>query len=80
RGGDARGVKAHSGGVKAGGTQAAGASFVEQRIINLEAEQRELESRMAAAYRQGDLARARTLGTKLDRTRREVERLYAAWE
>ena len=85
RGGDARGVKAHSGGVKAGGvkaggTQAAGASFVEQRIINLEAEQRELESRMAAAYSEGDLARARTLGTKLDRTRREVERLYAAWE
>jgi hypothetical protein len=66
--------------VKAGGTQAAGASFVEQRIINLEAEQRELESRMAAAYSEGDLARARTLGTKLDRTRREVERLYAAWE
>jgi hypothetical protein len=45
----------------------------------LEAEQREFESRMDAAYREGDLTRARSLGTKLDRTRREIERLYAEW-
>lgn len=66
--------------VKAHGAKTAIPDATEQRIMALEAEQRQLESRMAAAYTEGDLTQARTLGTKLDRTRREIERLYDAWE
>jgi len=67
-------------GVPTGGMDARGVDTVEQRIMNLEAEQRSLERQMEDAYGQGDLTRARSLGTKLDRTRREVNRLYDEWE
>lgn len=56
-----------------------GASPVEQRIMALEAEQRSIEADMGNAYTAGDLAKARSLGARLSRITREIERLYEEW-
>lgn len=53
---------------------------LEKRIVALEAEQKELEGRMESAWNANSLDTARVLGTKLERVRREIDRLYAQWE
>lgn len=52
---------------------------IEARIIALESEQRSVESAMGAEYASGNLAKARTLGSRLATVTREIERLYERW-
>lgn len=52
---------------------------LEERIMALEQEQRAIETNMGAAYTAGDLGKARTLGGRLARIVREIERLYSEW-
>ncbi len=52
---------------------------IEARIMALEAEQRETEAAMNAAFSRGELSKARSLGSRLATITREIERLYERW-
>ena len=55
------------------------ADALEAMILQLEAEQREIERAMEAAFTDGDYRRGRALGDDLRRLRERIEELYAAW-
>jgi len=55
-------------------------SSVEEKIIALEKEKKDAERSMGEYYTKGDLVKARSMGNKLDRITREIERLYSEWE
>ncbi|MBN2810409.1 MAG: ABC-F family ATP-binding cassette domain-containing protein [Spirochaetales bacterium] len=62
-----------------GDQENASSASIERRIIALEEERKKLESAMEDAYRSGDLEKARSLGAKLARSARDIERLYNEW-
>ncbi|HKJ84552.1 MAG TPA: ABC-F family ATP-binding cassette domain-containing protein, partial [Spirochaetia bacterium] len=51
----------------------------EQKIMELEAKQNELEAQMAEAFAAADYRRGRRLGAELTEVRKRVEELYARW-
>jgi ATP-binding cassette subfamily F protein 3 len=53
---------------------------LERRIMGLEAEKREAESAIAAAFADGDHQRGKRLASNLDRVSRRLRELYGEWE
>ncbi|MFW6292835.1 MAG: ribosomal protection-like ABC-F family protein [Spirochaetota bacterium] len=51
----------------------------EQRIMELEAKQNDLEAQMAEAFAAADYRRGRGLGAELTEVRKRIEELYARW-
>jgi len=54
-------------------------SNIEQRIISMERERKTIEADMERAFTHGKLDEARSLGGKLARASREIDRLYSLW-
>ncbi len=64
---------------QAGKATANALAATEQKIMELEAKQNELEAQMAEAFAAGDYRRGRRLGAELTEVRKRVEELYARW-